>query len=722
MPQVPYTGVPSVAPGGVPLSRYHADVSAETFGGNVGAALSSLGGQLQRSGNELFERGVAMQELYNRSEAQDADAQFMEKAGLLHAEYSSLQGKNKVDAYPKYIQDLKDLQEGIAKGMSNDSSRRLFDGASKGTLGRSIFSGAGEAAVANKQYAMGASQARVSAIGNNTLSFPEDERSFQAGLASTEREVRNQAALAGLSPEATEEAVSLQKSKLYGERIKGLAKQQPLAAGRMLDEGVKSGTIRGEDIGKLTNIVQQQRNTVGARMISQKVSSGEGLRMGEAIVPIEQAQDAIGTFESGGRYNLTGREVTDKSGNTGHALGKYQIMNYNLKPWLAEAGMPSMSEQEFLRSPSAQDQLFNFKFGGYMQKYGSFNAAATAWFAGEGSVGSDPRKLSDGGATGATYLTETNAILARNAPLKQKEALGVKMAAAEVPDDPLFPEYVQQRIVTDHNRAVAIKKDTEFQNRQVVEEALMGGQNGKLPTTVEELTDTPEKAQAWQDLLPQTQRRYMNVLSRNAKGDTNWTDTSLREYQKLKGQAASDPASFLDMDVVGTDLPNSAKRELINLQGRLKGKAEADPRVARALGILAPDLQAAGIDRKNRDEFLQFTGALADQLKDLAEREKRPPRYEEIQLIGKRLLQQQAQPWMFGLFSGKTPTFQVPVPSEEAEKIKASAEWSKMSVQPTEQDIQRIYTRALYQRLYGGTAKTLESAGASGAPNVPVSR
>jgi HPr kinase/phosphorylase len=57
MPQVPYTGVPSVAPGGTPQSRFHADVSETTFGGNVGAAMSSLGGTLQRSGNELFERG-----------------------------------------------------------------------------------------------------------------------------------------------------------------------------------------------------------------------------------------------------------------------------------------------------------------------------------------------------------------------------------------------------------------------------------------------------------------------------------------------------------------------------------------------------------------------------------------------------------------------------------------------------------------------------------------
>ena len=250
MASVPYSGTPSVAPGGTPQSRYHADVSEATFGGNVGAAMSSLGGQLQRSGNELFERGIAMQTLYNQSEAQDADAKYMETAGKLHAEYNSLQGKAAVDAYPKYIEDLKTTRQEIRKGLSNETSQKLFESASNGTMGRSIFNGAGHAAGENKKYALGASTARISAIGNNTLSFPDDERSFQDGLAKTEAEVRNQGNLAGLAPEAVDEAVSMQRSKLYGERVKGMAKQDPLKAGAWLEEGNKKGDIRGEDIGK----------------------------------------------------------------------------------------------------------------------------------------------------------------------------------------------------------------------------------------------------------------------------------------------------------------------------------------------------------------------------------------------------------------------------------------------------------------------------------------
>jgi hypothetical protein len=714
MAQVPYSGVPSVAPGGVPQSRYHADVNENTFGGNVGAALGSLGGQLQRSGNELFQRGVAMQDLYNHSLAQEADAQYTEKAGLLHATYNSLEGKNAVDSYPTYIEDLKKTRSEIAKGLPNAAAQKLFESSSNGTMGRSIFNGAGHAAGQNKAYAIGASTARVAAVGSQTLSFPEDDRSFKQGLAVTEQEVRAQGLLKGAAPEAIDEAVSTQKSKLWGERIKGMAKQDPMTATKWLEDGIKRGDVRGEDIGKLTNLVQQQRNTVGARMISNQVMKGVGTSYGTAIVPIEQAADAIGTFESGGRYNLVGVETKH-----GRALGKYQVMEAFLPEFLKAAGMPPMSRDEFLKSPSAQDKLFNTRFGQYMEETGSFNDAAAKWFSGKTLAEAGNRKDAHG-TTVPGYVSNVNAILARNAPLAQKITEGTKLASASAPDDPTFPDYVEQRIKTDHDRTVAIKRDTEFQNRQVIEDGLMGGKDGKLPTTVEELTNTPEKAQAWQDLLPSNQRRYLNVLSRNAKGDTNWTDTSLREYQRLKGQAMADPASFLDMDVVGTELPNSAKRELINLQGKLKGKAEGDPRVARALNILAPDLVAAGIDKRNKDEFHQFTGALADQLQQWADENKKPPPAAEVQLIGRRLLQTQTQPgW---LWNSKTPTFQVPVPTEEMEKIKQSGEWSKMSITPTPEQIQRIYTRALYQKLYGGTTKQQPGAQAPGSPSPPSSQ
>lgn len=696
MPQVPYTGTPSVAPQLDPVPRYSVDVRPESFGVNVWQAVQNLGNTTQKVGDEVFARGLAMQDLYNHSQAQQASSDYMQKAGELHANFSSLQGKDAVDAYPQYIKDLQGARQDIRGGLSNEMSGKLFDSESLSTMGRTIFNGAGHAATQNKQYAVSASQARIDAVSDRTLAQPQDEDAFQDGLQDAEDEIRAQGQLKGLAPEAVDQAVSNQTSALWSQRIKGLVRTQPITASKLLDQAIKDGDVQGEDIAKLTNLTQAATHTVGARMVSHEVMTGASGRWGEGPVDIKQAGEAISKVESGGNYDTIG--VDTRHGN---ALGKYGIMSQYLPEFLREAGMPTMTTEEFLRNHAAQDQLFATRFTALMNETGSANGAAARWI---GTKGADAL-----GTDATAYVARFNAALGQNAPLSAKVAMGQKIATEQSPDDPLFPDYVRDRIEQDNNRQLQIKRDDNFQNRSVIETALMGQEGGKLPSTVEELTADPKTEQAWEQLVqndPAAARRYMGVLARNAKGDHNWTNDTLKQYQGFKGEAQNDPVGFLDADVIGSDLPNSAKRELINLQQRIKGQAQGDPRVQRAMGILAPDLQAAGIERKYKDEYNEFTGALADQLQQFTEDNKRPPKVDEVKTIGARLLQQQSSKgWLWG--TNQTPTFQVPVPNEEAEKIKADPSWAKLGITPTDQQVQRIYTRKIYQDLYGGTPKVL---------------
>lgn len=78
--------------------------------------------------------------------------------------------------------------------------------------------------------------------------------------------------------------------------------------------------------------------------------------------------------ESGGNYGA----VNSGSG----ALGAYQVMPANLPQWLADAGLPPMSPQQYLGSPSAQDQLAYAILGGYYDQYGAPGAAAM-WYSGQ---------------------------------------------------------------------------------------------------------------------------------------------------------------------------------------------------------------------------------------------------------------------------------------------------------------------------------------------------
>lgn len=702
MPQVPFSGVPSVAPELNPEPRYAVDARPEAFGVNVWQATKQLGETESKVGDEIFARGIAMQDLYNHSEAQEATSNYMQKAGDLHANYSSLQGKAAVDAYPQYIEDLKSARKDIRGGLSNEMSGKLYDAESLSTMGRTIFNGAGHAATQNKAYAVGASNARVQAISDRTLQTPADDDAFQDGLQDAEDEVRAQGALQGLAPEAIDQAVSQQTSSLWASRIKGMVRTQPITAGKLLDKAIGDGEVQGEDIAKLTNLVQSARNTVGARMVSHDVLAGASGRWGQGQVDIKQAQEAIGTFESGGNYSAIGPQTKH-----GVALGKYQVMEENLPEFLSKAGLPSMSREEFLKDHGAQDQVFAAVFGGYMKDTGSFNDAASKWFTGRTQAQAQGAKDVLGTSTNA-YVAGTNAILARNAPLSAKIDMGQRIASEQAPSDPLFGDAVRDRIQTDSNRQLQVKRDEDFTNRQTIETALMGQEGGKLPHTVEELTADPKAGDAWDHLVqnnPAAARRYMGVLARNSKGDHNWTDDSLKKYQGFKGMAQNDPAEFVDANVIETDLPNSAKRELINLQQRIKTQAQGDPRVQRAINILAPDMQAAGIDRKDKEQYNQFTGSLADQIQQFTEDNKRAPKVDEVRTIGARLLQgQTTKGW---LWNSQVPTFQIPVPKDEAEVIKADPSWAKLGITPTDTQIQRIYTRKTYQELYGKSATAL---------------
>lgn len=699
---VPYSPVPSVAPQGTPLPGQRFDVPGEAFGGGVGKALEGLGGSISHAGDEIFARGLAIQEIQNQNEARDAETEYMTTAGKLHADYNALQGKAAVDAFPKYQKDLAEARTAVRDKMSNDASKRMYDSNSISLMSRSVFNGAGHAANENKQWALGSSKARVAALGDQALAVPDDTDQFKQSLVSTRAEIAQQGALQGWSKEQTEQETAEQVSKLWAKRIDGTARTSPFKAKKMLDDAVKSGELRGEVIGKVTDVVNSKLYTVGARNLSNEINSGRDLYWGSRKVELPQAKAAIGGFESGGNYQAIGVQTKH-----GRALGKYQVMEEYLPGFLREAGMPAMTPEAFLKDAKAQDQLFEAIFGGYMNKYGSFNEAASRWFTGRSIDEARKHNVADPlGTRVDTYLQRTNAHLAQNMPLADRIARGEARAKELAPDNPLFADYITTRISADFSTDQRVKLNDAYQNRQVIEGALMGDRQGKLPTTMEELRQADPKVEnAWPQLDSTTQRRYLGILAKNAKGDYSWTMENLKEYQRLRGMAYSDPAEFMNQDVVGLEMPISARKEFINLQQKLRSKAEQDPRVTKALQVLGPDMFNAGITKaQSKEDFYQFVGALQDALTNWQEETQKPPQAKDIQAIGARLLQERATPWMLNPFS-KTPMYRVPVPSAEAEKIKADPFWAEKGITPTDQQIQRVYTRKLFQDLYGGKAK-----------------
>ncbi|MDW9467219.1 tail length tape measure protein [Sinorhizobium meliloti] len=117
---------------------------------------------------------------------------------------------------------------------------------------------------------------------------------------------------------------------------------------------------------------------------------------------------AIQAIESGGNYGALG-PVTR---NGDRAYGAYQVMGNNIGPWSEAALGRRLSASEFLGDKSAQDAIFNHRFGGYVGKYGA-SGAAQAWFGGPGSVGKGGMGADILGTTGNSYVAMFNTQIAK---------------------------------------------------------------------------------------------------------------------------------------------------------------------------------------------------------------------------------------------------------------------------------------------------------------------
>lgn len=707
MATVPYSPIPSVGatPSAAPRLSQN---TADAFGESVARATSHLGQVTEKAGDEIFSRAIALQQLDNEAAARDAEVAYITTMGDKHAEFSSLQGKSAKDAYPAYT---KDLEESRAKGGEglNPMARKIYDSSTMGQMARTIFNGAGHAATQNKRYLAGTSDAKIGALGDQALSQPMDDKVFKTSIEQVKSEVDNLAGINGWSDEQKDQETAKRVSEVWSKRIQGIAKTKPFVAGKMLDDAIKDGSIRGESISPIQNFVRQQQYTVGARGLSGDINSG--VYAGEKKVDIRLAASAVGKFESGSRYWITGVDT-----KYGQALGKYQVMEDFLPDFLKQAGMAPMTRDEYLKNPDAQDELFSKVFGANMDKYGSFNKALMVWFNGKPY----DRGFKDAKDTSVpSYVANINVNLARHTKLADRVAQGDEQAEKLAPNDPMFKDYVQQRITSDYNRGQAEKRDTNFQNKQTIEESLMGDKDGKLPTTVEELTEKPENQAAWDALEPSQRRQYLNVLKKNANDDIPQSADTIRRYQELRGMAQTDPAEFLNLNITEEEIPRSDQKSFIGLQQKLKANAAADPRVTRAMQLLRPMLEPAGLATKtqaNQKDYYQFVGALQDALTDFQGETKKAPTAEEVSKIGARLLQESATKGWRSWFGSTNRMFQEQVPDETREKVKADV-LARTGFVLSDEEVQREYTRQRYNTLYGGTAKAAQPKPAG--PQVP---
>ena len=121
-------------------------------------------------------------------------------------------------------------------------------------------------------------------------------------------------------------------------------------------------------------------------------------------------KQAIRLIESGsfaGNYSAIGPAT--QSGD--RAYGAYQVMGANVPSWTQGALGQSLSIQQFLANPAAQDAVFDKYFGAALSKYGSPQQAASVWFTGRPMTSASMAAADVTGTTGSAYVDNFNAAL-----------------------------------------------------------------------------------------------------------------------------------------------------------------------------------------------------------------------------------------------------------------------------------------------------------------------
>jgi hypothetical protein len=684
MPNVPYQPVPNVQPlPGTGTQGVSINTPGAAFGETVAGALKSVGSNIASGGDELFARAEAMQNLTNHNDATMAAADFADAAGDLHQQLKSLEGRNAVSRMDTFPQELEAKRMAIREGLKTDVAKKSFDAESRNVYNRTVLSGADWAA---QQHRVSTDQADDAAIASHQRQAglnTNDEAMVKQNLDQLEALVRAKGAAKGWEDTKTDYEVFAAKSGALANSLVELMKNKPFDAAERL--GKLNNQLTDDDRNKVTNLVFQQRRTTGNRMIVADLRSGRDTSIGDRIVGPEQSKMAIGGFESGNRYGLTGTETKH-----GVALGRYQVMSEFLPGFLKEAGMPPMSSQEFLANPKAQDQLFQTVFGGYQDKYGSFNEAASHWFTGTSIANARAEGRFDAnGTTVDRYLTNTNAILGRTASERDLMAAAEKRGDALVPSsqDPLFQVYLQQEV---QRQSVSDRRLEQEKKIQDINTVLTGlntlGSNGEYITSPDQLFANPQTKASFDAMDEKDKQTAMKQLTANITKGYPVTAENTNLTRQLYGMLSTQEGkeTFATTNLLDKKLTNSQYDMLHKKQVSMQGQAGDDPRITGLLrdGEVQAKLDSLGISHsKDPDSYFQLIGGLQQTLDAVQTQQQVPLNRKEMKEIFNDLVKQEVTKSFFNRIFGGT-SFSEPFFKQAPQNDSEQRMWDELAKDP----------------------------------------
>ena len=120
--------------------------------------------------------------------------------------------------------------------------------------------------------------------------------------------------------------------------------------------------------------------------------------------PIKDIAKAIAQFESDAKYDAIGVPVTKGQYKGQRAIGKYQIMEDNVRNWGKAATGRDITIAEFIKDPALQDQVAEYQMRQIAKTNPNPADIASIWFTGQPVSKASGAKTDDLGTTGNQYV------------------------------------------------------------------------------------------------------------------------------------------------------------------------------------------------------------------------------------------------------------------------------------------------------------------------------
>jgi len=669
MPQVPgYNPVPQVQPFERPVPLPGVDAPPEAFGTGIARAVSTFGGDVAKAGDEVFSRAMALRQLQIEGKLRDMTTAYYNEVAPVQEQFLSAQGSN---AGPDQLQDHVAQIDAINKKYAGQAEQY-------GPYGRNTFGA--DSAAATRQFmtraiSHSADQTRIAQ--DQSIDAQIATLRHQAGGAMNDVQLSaitdkiaalevQRSALFGSSPDVTKEKTYAQVSGATTENVKSAILRDPENGAAIGQKALDGKNLTSEDADKVIRAAQDAVYKTGPHQYMNRLYSGQSTDLGSGKVSIDRLESAIWANEGHGRGPMIWNRNSAYYGQRALPGG---VMPGNLRPWLKEAGMPPMTEEQYANDVNAQHQLMRFKLNQFQEQYGSANDAASVWFTGR-PVAQAGLKVGDGYHTNTWYLRNFNAALAKSASQTDiANAAGRHGDSISTSITPDAGEQYREFATRKWDQQKSQENFNETQNLHTIDGSI-GATNpdtGKLPVTREELFSmNAANKQAYDSLDDRTKEKVDQALANNARLIVPPSPERENLFRQMVGKF-QDPETRGDaMNTVisGLDLTGPQKDKLNQIRSSILNKKE-DTRIAPVMGQLQSTFGRAIPDKsKSPTAWQQFTGAAQLWIEDYFNRNKKPPTPDEVREFGRLMIKDTSA---FGGYLGATPAYTQSVPREVLE-------------------------------------------------------